>query len=146
MLVTPEEPSEPLYIALVMTLWEEAGDKMFHALWLSRGSETVLGEASDPSELFVVDSCGDTPLGAVVGKVTVTTRRPMADKWRLQGGDEEEEVVEVEEESHDEGNFFVQKFYDSDTARFEDIPEEYFQYTARECRSCARNTVKVKDG
>lgn len=142
--VTPEDPSEPVYIARVMSMWEEDGDKMFHAGWLSRGSETVLGEASDPSELFVVDSCGDSPLGAVVGKVTVSLCQPDPENWRMQGGEEEEM-----EENQDEGNdtdFFVQKYYDSATARFEDIPGDYLKYSARDCCSCARNGVRVSVG
>ncbi len=34
----------------------------------------MLGEASDPRELFVVDECDDTELDVVIGKVKV---------WRL---------------------------------------------------------------
>ncbi len=144
MSVTPEDPSEPLYIARMTSMWEEDGEKMFHASWLNRGSETLLGEASDPSELFVVASCNDSPLGAVVGKVTVNIQQPDLEKWSMLGGEEEEE--EESREIQDEGNntkFFVQKYYDSDKARFEDIPDDYLHHRRQHCPSCEANALKV---
>ena len=36
-----------------------------------RGSGTILGEASDSRELFLIDDCDDTELAAVVHKVQV---------------------------------------------------------------------------
>jgi hypothetical protein len=38
----------------------------------SRGSDTLLGEASDARELFLVDDCQDTQLAFLVHKVTVS--------------------------------------------------------------------------
>ncbi len=54
-------------------MWEEGGRGTFHGQWYSRGCETVLGETGDPCELFMVDQCDDNPLGAVLGKVNVST-------------------------------------------------------------------------
>lgn len=138
MSVVPEEPNEPLYIARVMSMWEESGDKCFHASWFSRGSETVLGETSDPCELFLVDSCGDTSLTAVMGKVNVQHRTYPSD-WRMLGGLEEKEEI-MEEGS----NFFFQKWYDQDTARFEDPPMEYLDNVDNVCQSCVSNQRKVR--
>lgn len=71
--VTPEEEDQPLYIARVSSMWEETGgDKLFHATWFHRGSDTILGETSDPCELFAADLCDDSPLGAIIDKVTVS--------------------------------------------------------------------------
>ena len=39
----------------------------------SRSADTVLGEAGDPCELFLVDECDDNPLGSVMGKVNVSS-------------------------------------------------------------------------
>nr|AKR53930.1 DNA (cytosine-5) methyltransferase 1 [Latrunculia apicalis] len=126
--VTAEEPNEPLYIARVISLWEESGEKYFHALWFSRGGETVLGETSDPCELFLVSSCADTPLDAVVGKVSV--------ELRTLG----EAADEPDQEEGDK--FFFQKWYDEDSARFEDPPLSYLEYSSRECCSCVYNQRK----
>ena len=70
--VCPETPGEPLYIARVSSMWQVDGDKLFHATWFSRGSETVLGETSDPSELFLADTCGDAQLESITDKVHVS--------------------------------------------------------------------------
>ena len=43
-----------------------------HALYLSRGSDTVLGETGDPCELFMVDECDENPLGSIKEKVNVS--------------------------------------------------------------------------
>ena len=74
-------------------MWEDTtnGKKMFHGHWFryflsyfsyllincalffpSRGSDTVLGEAGDPCELFMVDECDENPLGAIMEKVNVS--------------------------------------------------------------------------
>lgn len=69
-----EEPNEPLLIAYVCYLWKElTGEAMFHAYLFCRGSNTVLGETSDPRELFLVDICDNCPLGSIVRKAKVST-------------------------------------------------------------------------
>ena len=42
-----------------------------HAHWLERAPETVLEEAGDPFELFLVDDCEDQLVSDVVSKVLV---------------------------------------------------------------------------
>lgn len=52
------DPQVPLQIVKIIYMWESKFNvKMFHATWLWRGSETVLGETSSSSELFLVDDC-----------------------------------------------------------------------------------------
>ena len=73
--VCPEAEDEPVYVARIAYMWEDAGGKkLFHAHWFSRGSETVLGETGDPCELFLVDLCDDSPLGAIMDKIKVHNR------------------------------------------------------------------------
>jgi DNA (cytosine-5)-methyltransferase 1 len=70
----------------------------------SRGSDTVLGETSDPVELFVVDQCETFDLSAITRKATVTQKVPS--NWAELGGLElpHEHVIE------DDGKtFFIQK-------------------------------------
>jgi len=38
----------------------------------SRGTDTILGETSDPRELFLVDDCQDTEIEYIVHKVEVS--------------------------------------------------------------------------
>ena len=49
-----------------------------HKLWIcvfSRGNDTILGETSDPQELFLVDDCQDTQLTFCVAKAKVRDLR-----------------------------------------------------------------------
>lgn len=141
--VMPAEPKVPLYIARVVSMWEDAiGGKYFHASWFMRGGETVLGETSDPCELFLVDWCNDTLLSAVMGKVYVEWKTHPSD-WRMLGGHEELENESGEQE--DENKFFFQKWYEQDTARFEDPPLEYLEVSDHGvCQCCVRNMRKVR--
>ena len=140
--VCPEADNEPFYVARVARMWEESGgEKMFHSTWFNRGSETVLGETGDPTELFLVDHCDNTPLYAVIRRVQVDFKTPASD-WSMLGG-----VDEGEAETEEDGvHFFYQKWYDADMARFEDPPPECRLEEGRpvvECYSCVRKEAKV---
>lgn len=53
-------------------MWEDFnGKKMFHAQWLYRSAETVLGESGDPNELFLSDDCDNNPLSSIAEKCNV---------------------------------------------------------------------------
>lgn len=117
---------------------------MFHAHWFCRGTDTVLGESSDPLELFLVDECEDMQLSFVHGKVNVLYKAP-TENWFMevqmlksdlrlcqyhtgqevliivcfQGGmDDDIKVIEDDGKS-----FFYQLLYDGDCARFESPPK-----------------------
>ena len=143
MAVCPEADNEPFYVARVTGMWEESGEKLFHGSWFNRGRETVLGETGDPTELFLVDSCDDTPLYAVIRRVQVDYK-PSPSNWAELGG-----VDEGEDEGEEDGvHFFYQKWYDADTARFEDVPPECRLQEGKpllgECYSCTRKEIKVR--
>ena len=70
--------------ARITALWE-ADEKMFHAHWFSRGTDTILGETSDPLELFLVDECEDMNLNFIAGKVNVIYKAP-SDNWFMEVG------------------------------------------------------------
>uniref|UniRef100_A0A8C2IQ98 DNA (cytosine-5-)-methyltransferase 1 n=1 Tax=Cyprinus carpio TaxID=7962 RepID=A0A8C2IQ98_CYPCA len=133
--VSPADPSHPLYLARITALWED-GEKMFHAHWFCRGTDTVLGESSDPLELFLVDECEDMQLSFVHGKVNVLYKAP-SENWFMEGGmDDDIKVIEDDGKS-----FFYQLLYDGDCARFESppkvTPSEDSKY--KFCASCVRN-------
>lgn len=66
----------------ITALWEE-NEKMFHAHWFCRGTDTVLGESSDPLELFLVDECEDMQLSFVHGKVNMLYKAP-SENWFME--------------------------------------------------------------
>jgi DNA (cytosine-5)-methyltransferase 1 len=71
----------------------------------SRGSDTVLGETSDPAELFVVDQCEDFELSAITRKATVT-QKVIPSNWAELGGLELPHERTVEDDGK---TFFFQK-------------------------------------
>lgn len=71
-----------LYLFRITALWED-NEKMFHAHWFCRGPDTVLGESSDPLELFLVDECEDMQLSFVHGKVNVLYKAP-SENWFME--------------------------------------------------------------
>uniref|UniRef100_W5MKZ4 DNA (cytosine-5)-methyltransferase n=1 Tax=Lepisosteus oculatus TaxID=7918 RepID=W5MKZ4_LEPOC len=115
--VSPDDPSKPLYLARITALWEDNNGKMFHAHWFCRGTDTVLGESSDPLELFLVDECEDMQLSYVKGKVNVMYKAP-SNNWFMEGGmDSEIKVIDDDGKS-----FFYQLWYNPEYARFETPP------------------------
>ncbi|XP_014661569.1 PREDICTED: DNA (cytosine-5)-methyltransferase 1-like [Priapulus caudatus] len=119
-LVSPDVPDNPLYIAKVAYMWEDSnGTKHFHAQWYTRGGETVLGETADPNEVFMVDECEDTCLEFVVSKCNVIHKLPPKD-WHMLGGED----VDAENTWEEDGkNYFYKLWYDPEMARFEDPPD-----------------------
>ncbi|KAI8508772.1 DNA (cytosine-5)-methyltransferase 1 [Branchiostoma belcheri] len=112
--VTSEDPTKPLFIARVMYMWEDSGgDMMCHVGWFCRGSDTVLGETSDPLEVFLVDECEDILVQFIKFKCKVILKTFDKD-WFSQGGVEDPDSDYPIKE--DDGRTF---FY---LARFEDPP------------------------
>ncbi|XP_071039220.1 DNA (cytosine-5)-methyltransferase PliMCI isoform X2 [Parasteatoda tepidariorum] len=118
--VTPSEPSTPMFIGKVLSMFETpSGKKKCHAMWFERGTDTVLGETSDPHEIFGTSECGDIGLATIRNKCNVIFKAP-APNWHELGGTEDSLFDTVE--LVDESSFFYQKWYDADTCRFEDPP------------------------
>lgn len=84
-LVEPRNPAIPLHIAKIICMWEnKTGVKQFHANWFRRGSDTILGETSDPMELFLSDDCDDVPFTSVSSKATVIHKK-IPENWSKLG-------------------------------------------------------------
>ncbi|XP_033204996.2 DNA methyltransferase 1a isoform X1 [Bombus vancouverensis nearcticus] len=138
-LVEPRNPAIPSHVAKVIYMWENKnGIKQFHANWLHRGNDTILGETSDPIELFLSDDCDDVPFKSVISKCTVIFKN-VPKNWAELGNmdlNSENEIKDL-----DGKTFFYQKRYTPATARFEDplpdpkcLPKENIY---RFCPTCA---------
>lgn len=109
------KPNRPLNIARICSMWQEFPQgPTFHAHLFCRGSDTLLGETSDPQELFVVDMCENCPLGSIVSKAQVF-RVAVSDNWSMEGGLFTQNIP-VEDDGR---SFFYSKQYDCELARFE---------------------------
>lgn len=138
-------PSIPHLVTKVICMWKEpmtpkAG--YFHGQVFLRSSDTVLGEVSDPREVFLQDTCcNGAPLSSIL-RLADVERKDVPKNWfNLGGKDLSEEMQE------DNGKvYFYQKFYNKLYARFEDIPEDPpCPNPARQhrfCPSCERQNKK----
>ncbi|XP_078046849.1 DNA methyltransferase 1a isoform X2 [Augochlora pura] len=139
-LVEPKNTAIPLHIAKIIYMWENRnGIKQFHANWFHRGNDTILGETSDPIELFLSDDCDDVPFTSIRSKCTVVFKK-ISNNWVDLGNTNlslEDEVKDI-----DGKTFFYQKRYTPETARFEDpLPDPECRRKEnihRFCAACAR--------
>ena len=115
-LIQPSDPSTPLYVARISNLFSGPHGDTAHVVWYSRGTDTVLGEASDPTEIFQLTDCEDQPLLSIWKKCTVSvSARPEQETWRQKGG-QDGGAGGVED---DGVNFWCQFHYSPSGARFE---------------------------
>ncbi|KAL2747796.1 DNA (cytosine-5)-methyltransferase PliMCI isoform X1 [Vespula maculifrons] len=141
-LIESSDPTVPLQIAKVIYMWQDKnGGKLCHANWFRRGSDTVLGETSDPLELFALDECDNIPFTSIKCKATVIYKQKPTD-WSELGNSDRALENEVKDEIGK--TFFYQKRYTSETARFEDpaldaiCPRKDISH--RFCPACIRFT------
>ncbi|XP_072458541.1 DNA (cytosine-5)-methyltransferase 1-like [Notamacropus eugenii] len=133
--ICPDDPTKPLWLARITSLWEDNKGQMFHAHWFYTGVDTVLGATSDPLELFLVDACEDLQLSYIHSKVNVIYKAP-SKNWSMEGGSD----IELKMIKDDGRTYFYQMWYDPDYARFETPPKvqptEDDKY--KFCASCVR--------
>ncbi|EFN76367.1 DNA (cytosine-5)-methyltransferase PliMCI [Harpegnathos saltator] len=136
-LVEPRNSAIPLHIAKVMYMWEnKIGIKQFHANWVRRGTDTILGETADPMEVFLSDDCEDVPFKSVNSKATVLHKKTPEDWSKLGNMDINDTIKDT-----DGKTFFYKMRYTSETARFEDpLPDPEClrkENSHRFCPACA---------
>ncbi|OAD61349.1 DNA (cytosine-5)-methyltransferase PliMCI [Eufriesea mexicana] len=142
-LIESNDPTVPLQIAKVIYMWEDkSGAKLCHANWFRRGSDTVLGETSDPLELFLLDECDNVPFTSIKSKATVIYKTSSKNWAELGNADV---LPEDKIQNKDGKTFFYQKKYTPETARFEDpspdpeCPRKEISH--RFCPACVRFTT-----
>ncbi|CAK8688847.1 unnamed protein product [Clavelina lepadiformis] len=145
--VLPDESGKEPYVGLLAYMWEtdskqeKKREKMIHVDWFLRSSETVLQEAGDPGELFLVDECEDLNVQCVNSKVEVH-HRPPHNNWYFMGGVEEDRQFPKCDGST---SFYYQKWYNPEHARFEDPPPVNGKDEPGFCASCFRlENIKQK--
>ena len=121
-LIQPDEPSIPLYIGKISTLYDGPMGARTLVQWFARSTDTILGEAGDPTELFALTDCEDQPLLSIWKKANVKyIPMPKQEEWRKEGGAEPQELMK------DDGiNFWYRFHWTPGSARFEYIePQEF---------------------
>ena len=144
--IDPEDNSIPKYVAQVITLWEDGknGDKLFHARWFCRGTDTLLGETcDDPMELFLVEDCKDLHLSAILNVVNVKYKPLDSVKWKSEDGviNDPHKILESNDDHESDTSFWYRHVYCERTGRFEEPPiygPEVAVANIKDCHNCAR--------
>nr|QJS39016.1 DNA methyltransferase 1 [Mythimna separata] len=143
-MVETSQSNIPALVARVVYMWRETINKSgyFHAEVFIRASDTVLGEVSDPREVFLGDRCcHGAPLSSILRKACVEKGEIPADWFKL-GGKE----VDDKHSDDDGKTYFYNKYYERFTARFEDLPVDPVCPNPlrqhRFCPSCERKTKR----
>ncbi|PZC79547.1 hypothetical protein B5X24_HaOG216212 [Helicoverpa armigera] len=142
-MVETSQPNIPALVARVVYMWRETINSKsgyFHAEVFIRASDTVLGEVSDPREVFLADRCcHGAPLSSILRKACVE-KGEIPEDWFKLGGKE----VDDKHFDDDGKTYFYNKYYERFTARFEDLPKDPICPNPlrqhRFCPSCERKT------
>eukprot|EP00727_Mastigamoeba_balamuthi_P006777 m51a1_g272 putative DNA (cytosine-5-)-methyltransferase (1274) ;mRNA; f:255291-260283 len=134
------EESGALRICAITALYEGQGDELYaHGKFFAHGAETLLGETSNPLELFVVPECKSFILKWVKCKVSVKFSPTGIDAPQAEGSPAE---------------WFFRKAWHKDTGRFTDPEErdmvflsslEDFSGAKLECPVCASRKEPKKE-
>uniref|UniRef100_A0A2H1WNZ3 DNA (cytosine-5)-methyltransferase n=1 Tax=Spodoptera frugiperda TaxID=7108 RepID=A0A2H1WNZ3_SPOFR len=144
-MVETSQSNIPALVARVVYMWKETINSQsgyFHAEVFIRASDTVLGEVSDPREVFLGDRCcHGAPLSSILRKASVEKGEIPADWFKLGGKEIDDKHFE------DDGKtYFYNKYYERFTARFEDLPADPVCPNPlrqhRFCPSCERKTKR----
>ncbi|KAF8911019.1 S-adenosyl-L-methionine-dependent methyltransferase [Gymnopilus junonius] len=102
--------------------------KMFHGLWFTHGSKTLLQETSHSKALYLLKCCDDNPVTSIFRKCNFRVAQPL-----------EQEIED--DGSHNSNDFFCSHLYDEDIVAFLDIPPSALvvdqSKPPKSCFSCA---------
>ena len=123
-LVRPDDIRTPLFVFKIVSLFQLVKNesslegKLAHVQKFCRGSDTILGETSDPKELFALNSCETIQLFEVEDKATVAYWRGPANFKDL--GNTDLSIVTPSAELG-ANQFWYRMSYESSCARFETV-------------------------
>lgn len=123
--IEPDPGTKDLpYIARVVSMWQDTAksEMCVHADWYCRGKDTILGDTSDPLELFWLDDCEDIPLASIIKKVRVVPHLPPPNWAKLGGIACPQDLYPLS--ADDTHSFFCQMAYVPKHARFVHLPDD----------------------
>ncbi|KAK8921992.1 DNA (cytosine-5)-methyltransferase 1A [Platanthera zijinensis] len=135
------QPGEVPAMHFVEYLYEgDDGTKMVHGRIALRGSQTVLGNAANEREVFLINECTDFALGDIKETVTVDIRSV---PWGYQHRKEYADAAKIDrakaEEKKKKGlplDFFCKCLYWPERGAFFTIPSESLGLGSGVCNSC----------
>ena len=110
--------------------FEQNFTKKVHCIEFIKGSETILGNACDPFEIFYIEECSDWPICKITKKLNVEIRKPPS-TW--------DQYLNYQP-TPSQNVFFIQKKYLEAYGTFEDYEEN----SSSECSVCNKKLKEEK--
>ncbi|GAB6030288.1 DNA (cytosine-5)-methyltransferase 1 [Chamberlinius hualienensis] len=137
--VAAKFPNEKFSIVRIVFMYETfLKQKLFHGHYLRFSKSTLLKQMADESELFMSDLCESIPLNNIKEKCKVEFK-PIPSNWRFSGGSDYTTFKK------DSSTYYYQKWYDEETARFEDLQIDFHdKENTYKCVACLVKNNKDK--
>lgn len=118
MFVLVKNCSSPIpIIGRIESLFKDGSNKMAHLTIFTHSFQTIIGDISDPQEIFLLKKCYDININDIIKKLNVTYKIPDKDWFNL-GNSKLIDLVEPIDRSR-KNSFFYQFRYDDKFGRFE---------------------------
>ncbi|VVC38862.1 DNA (cytosine-5)-methyltransferase 1-like,Bromo adjacent homology (BAH) domain,DNA (cytosine-5)- [Cinara cedri] len=147
-IVAKQDSSTDLIIGRIEYMFQKNSATMVHIVLFMHGNKTILGDTSDPREIFLLNKCTDININNVIQVVDVTYKKPCKDWFNL--GDSKLEDITEPINRQEINTFFFQFQYNDECARFEDIDSSDIDDTMHDpnenkiCRNCVKENLEKK--
>lgn len=130
--------SEQPILGRIEYFYKQNSKDKAHLMLFIHSYETVLGEASDPQELFALKNCKNVEIQNVLQILDVSFKKP-SDNWVNHGNSKLQDLLEPVDRNN-ENSYFYQFQYDDEFGRFE-YPQPENQkndnkYDGKYCSNC----------
>jgi DNA (cytosine-5)-methyltransferase 1 len=148
-LVDSEVSDDLPAIIFVEYMFEKSdGTKIIHGRLLERGVQTILGNAADVREVFLILQCVDVELNCVKGSVTVEIRqRPWGHQYRKENAAADEidraQAKELEKKQLPSG-YFCKSMYSPEKGAFLNLPIDTLGLGTGQCHACKMRENETK--
>ena len=124
-LVRPDDTNTEYYICRIIYFEQDGSEKSAHVQTYCRGADTLLGETSDPKEMFALIDCESVPCYDIVRKIDMWYW-PGPRNWSRVGGSKISTYT-PSDEINDSSTFWFRLAYNSALGRFESVPHQLLE-------------------
>ncbi|VVC27392.1 DNA (cytosine-5)-methyltransferase 1-like,Bromo adjacent homology (BAH) domain,DNA (cytosine-5)- [Cinara cedri] len=145
-IIVKEDSSINPIIGHVQYLFQNCSKTMAHIILFIHGNHTILGDTSDPRELYLLEKCTDIDIKNVIQIADVKFKKPCKDWFKL--GNAELKDISEPVDRNKINAFFYQFQYHEEFGRFEhpETPETLIGGTNQNkyCTNCVKKNLKIK--
>ncbi|VVC27920.1 DNA (cytosine-5)-methyltransferase 1-like,Bromo adjacent homology (BAH) domain,DNA (cytosine-5)- [Cinara cedri] len=139
-IIVKEDSSIDPIIGCVQYLFKTRSKIMAHIILFMRGNQTILGDTSDPRELYLLKKCTDIDIKHIIQVADVTYKKPSKDWFKL-GDSKLKDILEPVDRKKI-NTFFYQFQYNDEFGRFEHPDSSEILFRGKNQNKCCSNCIK----